>query len=242
MRHALRLLLTVFGLVLAFLAVEALSQAGAEARAETRASHANSRTQSARPGRSAASHRAPVTPTARAIRTRKVPHRVARPRIATRRPIRPSGRLLATALPYDHGGHTGHHHACATRDRPTGTAPTRRASVPVERAVPHSVRREPSPPRLARPVRPATRPYRIESTGPVTSTPRPPSPQVGVPPPVPAPVSGCGDGGCGGGKTSGGTGEVLRVDRPASGLWTTTLRTWRRPGRHVPDKPPFSPD
>ncbi|WP_329249446.1 hypothetical protein OG417_03155 [Actinoallomurus sp. NBC_01490] len=265
-------MLTVFGLVLAFSAFEALSQASAETRAEARPPHASSRTQGALPGRSGASRHAAISHPARSTRTRRLPHHVTRPHKAPERPYtarrrshtaprrasRPPGRRSAARWPYDPRRRTARHGSCGTRAHPADETPTHLSGAPVEGTGPRGVRTVSSRPlpaeqavapardavqaRSARPDRSGTGPYRLTSAGPVTDAPPPRTARIGVPPPVPDPGSGCGGGGCATGKTPSGVGDVVRIGRPRSGVWTVMPRTSRRPGRDVPDKPPFSPD
>jgi hypothetical protein len=261
--HVARSLLAGVGMVVAFWAVGAVSQAHADvfsprpsasqqAKAALRAPHPLS---GVRIGPSHREERRVRKTVPRATRPGTV-RRTARTAAGRLRPVRLAHRTglpPVAEVPKDAGLPAVVEDVAAGGD-PAGRQddqgchpPPTDPPPPIHRVAPHVAKAAPAV--RGHPHRPAATgahqappsPH-LKPTGTITHAPRPRAERMALAAPVPAPVSGSGESDCSGGKTSSGTGDVSRISLPVSGLWSIAPQPAMRASRNIADKPSFSPD
>jgi hypothetical protein len=185
---------------------------------------------------------APVRTTVERIRPVRLVHRLERSRLAeiTKAADRPVDRLRSAARAHTYGS------SGRQDDGDCHPPPPNEPPPSPQRVVPHAAGAAPA--LRGRPHGPVavpdgvTPPQRMKPTGTITHLPRPRAERMALAAPMPAPISGSGESGGSGGKTSSGTGDVPRVDLPVSGFWTITSHPAVTVSRIIADKPSFSPD
>ena len=250
LRTLVRRLLAGAGLVLAFWAFTALSQAHADplpphSPKAPRPPHVKTPTRvTARSGTHAVS-RVPGGLTARTGTGTKRP--VSRILHGARKTVLGTARtpaaLVHAAVPATRTRLGGLSHDLGLpKPPPSLTPPAVQGPVGVPPIGARTQRPRPGPVKMGD--EPVTSPVRMKLTGTIAPAPRRHDvrPAPTSPMPVPAPVSGAGSGGDSGGKTSSSAGDLPRLRLPAPGLWTLASEPETTIIRNIADKPPFSPD